>query len=62
MTDLTLDQASRMRELLTRFKLPTLAAEIIKRLTVTDRRRRDARRTRSCLGGGARAEINEGSS
>ena len=33
MTDLTMDQASRMRELLTRFKLPTVAAEIIKRLT-----------------------------
>src|SRR5262249_53760783 len=33
MADLTMDQASRMRELLARFKLPTVAAEIIKRLT-----------------------------
>lgn len=33
MTELTLDQAARMRELLTRFKLPTVAAEIIGRLT-----------------------------
>jgi hypothetical protein len=32
------------------------------RRSVTDRRRRDARRTRSCLEGGARAEINRGSS
>ncbi len=33
MSDLTSDQASRMRELLTRFKLPTIAAEVITRLT-----------------------------
>ena len=33
MSDLTSDQASRMRELLTRFKLPTVAAEVITRLT-----------------------------
>jgi DNA replication protein DnaC len=33
MADLTMDQVTRMRELLTRFKLPTVAAEIIKRLT-----------------------------
>jgi DNA replication protein DnaC len=33
MSDLTVDQASRMRELLTRFKLPTVSAEVITRLT-----------------------------
>ncbi len=33
MSDLTVDQASRMRELLTRFKLPTVATEVITRLT-----------------------------
>jgi DNA replication protein DnaC len=33
MSDLTIDQASRMRELLARFKLPTVAAEVITRLT-----------------------------
>jgi DNA replication protein DnaC len=33
MSDLTVDQASRMRELLTRFKLPTVSAEVIVRLT-----------------------------
>ena len=33
MTELSLDQAARMRELLTRFKLPTVAAEIIGRVT-----------------------------
>jgi DNA replication protein DnaC len=33
MSDLTMDQVARLRELLTRFKLPTVAAEVIKRLT-----------------------------
>jgi DNA replication protein DnaC len=33
MSDLTMDQASRIRELLTRFKLPTVATEVVRRLT-----------------------------
>jgi DNA replication protein DnaC len=33
MSDLTMDQVSRLRELLARFKLPTTAAEIVRRLT-----------------------------
>jgi DNA replication protein DnaC len=32
-SDLTMDQASRIRELLTRFKLPTVATEVVRRLT-----------------------------
>lgn len=34
MSELTIENATRMRELLTRFKLPTLAAEVIRRFTV----------------------------
>jgi DNA replication protein DnaC len=33
MTDFTAEMADRMRELLTRFKLPTAAAEVVRRLT-----------------------------
>ena len=33
MTDFTADMATRMRELLARFKLPTVAAEVERRLT-----------------------------
>lgn len=33
MTDLTMDMAARMLELLTRFKLPTVAAELVRRFT-----------------------------
>ena len=33
MTDFTADKAARMRELLARFKLPTVAAEVVRRLT-----------------------------
>ncbi len=33
MTDFTADMAARMRELLARFKLPTVAAEVVRRLT-----------------------------
>jgi DNA replication protein DnaC len=32
-SDLSMDQASRIRELLTRFKLPTVATEVVRRLT-----------------------------
>ena len=33
MSDFTLEMAARMQELLTRFKLPTVATEVIRRLT-----------------------------
>jgi hypothetical protein len=33
MTEFTPDMAARMRELLARFKLPTVAAEVVRRLT-----------------------------
>ena len=33
MSDLTIDMGARMRELLTRFKLPTLATEVVRRFT-----------------------------
>ena len=33
MSDMTIEMDARMRELFTRFKLPTLAAEVVRRFT-----------------------------